>query len=419
MDEIEKVTTKFPSKKVNRTFIIFIAFLIFIIIIESIISIYLYAKPQTKVIEIIDEDIVYYSDKTVADFEYEEISKVAKKPKNINDVFVTGWIPDWDIADGFNSVKNREGTFDGFSIFWLLPQEDGSLKEVKNNLNPEIISYAKSKKIELIATLPLFDSRVLNKILNNPESYRRHIDQILQKVDQYDYDGIDLDYESIYLFDKKLFFQFLTELAEKLHSKNKKLVFTVSTKFGDEFQIIEYPSFIQTKMVQDYKKISDIVDEMRIMTYEFTDRSSAKAGPIGPLKWVEHIIKYAIYAGVPREKLVIGVHNYMYDWSDRNLANDDLNLLKWYSEIKVDSSLPRATAFYHKELAKIKQNYEYTEAFNEPWGEMVMKYNSKGQTRIIVYMNNKSIQMRKQLAADYGIKGVAYWRLGDEEGLAL
>lgn len=45
---------------------------------------------------------------------------------------------------------------------------------------------------------------------------------------------------------------------------------------------------------------------------------------------------------------------------------------------------------------------------------MVMKYNASGIGRTIVYPNERSINDRKQLAADYGIKGVVYWRLGDE-----
>ncbi|MBE0573830.1 hypothetical protein IH575_02930, partial [Candidatus Dojkabacteria bacterium] len=53
------------------------------------------------------------------------------------------------------------------------------------------------------------------------------------------------------------------------------------------------------------------------------------------------------------------------------------------------------------------------------WGEMMGEYDYGGVTRVVVWPNNESIQLRKQLAADYGIKGIAYWRLGDEGSLQL
>ena len=52
--------------------------------------------------------------------------------------------------------------------------------------------------------------------------------------------------------------------------------------------------------------------------------------------------------------------------------------------------------------------------FRSDWGEAIGRYDYKGQQRVVVYANDQSIELRKQLAKDYGIKGVSYWRIGGE-----
>ncbi len=385
--------------------------LVFLLIASIVLNTYFYVNPQITYSYRNSPYVVYYSNKTATQLEIEELQKVDRS--QTSDIYVTGWIPDWDLKDGLTTLKAQQNSFDSISPFWLLPQEDGTIKEVLNNANPEILSFAKKNNIKIIPTVPLFDFELLSKILNNKESFERHINEILNRVDKYDYDGIDLDYEATSLSDKKLFFDLLERLSGEMKSRNKTFVFTVMPKWGNE---LTYPSLPQTRLVQDYKMIADLVDEFRIMTYDFFGRTTTEAGPIGPLEWLERVLQYTIQEGVPRSKIVLGVHTYAYDWSDRPVA-PSVDLVNWYGNLANIQGLEPGDAYYYSALEKVMKDYELKYEFNTIWGEAVGRYIFEGKQRIVVFPTQQSIDMRKKLAKEYGIKGIAIWRVGDEGSL--
>lgn len=385
--------------------------LVFLLIASIVLNTYFYVNPQITYSYRNSPYVVYYSNKTATQLEIEELQKVDRS--QTSDIYVTGWIPDWDLKDGLTTLKAQQNSFDSISPFWLLPQEDGTIKEVLNNANPEILSFAKKNNIKIIPTVPLFDFELLSKILNNKESFERHINEILNRVDKYDYDGIDLDYEATSLSDKKLFFDLLERLSGEMKSRNKTFVFTVMPKWGNE---LSYPSLPQTRLVQDYKMIADLVDEFRIMTYDFFGRTTTEAGPIGPLEWLERVLQYTIQEGVPRSKIVLGVHTYAYDWSDRPVA-PSVDLVNWYGNLANIQGLDPGDAYYYSAVEKVMKEYELKYEFNSVWGEAVGRYMFEGKQRIVVFPTQQSIDMRKKLAREYGIKGIAIWRVGDEGSL--
>ena len=332
--------------------------LVFLLIASIVLNTYFYVNPQITYSYRNSPYVVYYSNKTATQLEIEELQKVDRS--QTSDIYVTGWIPDWDLKDGLTTLKAQQNSFDSISPFWLLPQEDGTIKEVLNNANPEILSFAKKNNIKIIPTVPLFDFELLSKILNNKESFERHINEILNRVDKYDYDGIDLDYEATSLSDKKLFFDLLERLSGEMKSRNKTFVFTVMPKWGNE---LSYPSLPQTRLVQDYKMIADLVDEFRIMTYDFFGRTTTEAGPIGPLEWLERVLQYTIQEGVPRSKIVLGVHTYAYDWSDRPVA-PSVDLVNWYGNLANIQGLEPGDAYYYSALEKVMKDYELKYEFN-------------------------------------------------------
>lgn len=374
---------------------------------------YFYENPRVITTIQVNENTIYFSNKSKRDIELEKIKQIGKQPKEISELESAAWIPDWDIPDGLQTVKNQPNAFTILSPVWFWVNEDGSLQFTSKSNWQEFINYSKNNNYELIPTITLFDADILNKILRSEENTQRHIDQIVSQVTENNYDGIDLDYESTYLKDRKLFLAFLKELSLELKARDKKLVFTVLPKWGD---YTVYESLPQTRMAQDYKEISNIVDEFRIMTYEFTGRSADQAGPIAPLEWMEDTVKYAINVGVPREKIMLGVHTYAYDWAEREVTKSIKGLDGEYLLNTSGEKEPGAALFYTS-IEKIRNSYVFNETFNELWGEAVGFYEFKGGNRVVVYMNDTGIELRKKLASNYGIKGIAIWRVGDEGSL--
>ncbi len=379
----------------------------------GVVTYYLYTNPQITYSYQNSITKIYSSNKSEKEIEQEILLKIEKQPKDISQLKVTGWIPDWDLSDGYETLVSQSNRFYSISPFWLIPDNDGTIKEVVNVVNPEIINYTSNNNIKLIPTIPLFDHDILSSILNNEENLNRHINEILERVDLYNYDGIDLDYESTKLEDRGLFFNFLEILSRELKSRGKILSFTVMPKWGDK---IYYPSLPQTRLIQDYKRIGELVDEFRLMTYDFNGKASLEASPIAPLEWIERVIQYAIYSGVPRDKIYLGVHTYAYDWSKRPTL-ENVDLINWYGNLLPIKDLPEASAYYFASVESVIRDYSMSYTYNTNWGEAIGEYVYNGEDRIVVFPNQQSIDDRKKLASDYGIAGIAVWRIGDEGSL--
>lgn len=344
------------------------------------------------------------------------IKSVEKQPKDVNSLYVTGWMADWGLSSGYNDLINRIDSFDGASPVWFTVNADGSLNEIYSTINNKLMQLSHQRDFELIPSIALFNSDIFTQILNNEENLTHHINQIVDKVIGYNYDGIDLDYEDSYLADKGRFFEFLSRLKSRLNEHGKILVFSALSKWGDN---IIYNISNQTRRVFDYKRISDNVDELRIMAYDYIGTGSRYAGPIAPLEWVEYVLKYAIFLGVPREKIVLGIHNYSYVWTERELlpAIDFLNTDSFYTYSYDFGN--NALSYNYEDVEYTLSNYSVNVSFNEFWGEKIARFTKDGIPRIMVYLGNDEIALRKKLAADYGVKGVSYWRLGENGNLQM
>jgi spore germination protein len=374
---------------------------------------YLYSNRQTQFVTEYRTVVFERSNKSVIEFEEEQLAKVDySTPSNIE---VGGWIPDWDMVDGLKSVESQEG-LDYISPVWFILGEEERLKANSYANGPGIMEQVEERGLSLVPAILQLNVDNLSRHLKDQKAIDKHIDNILGWVDEFDYDGIDLDYEVIYLKDKKNFYSFLKQLSDELHSRGKILAMAVlPIWYGSESST----SSPQTRKVQDYSEIAEYLDEVRLMTYELFYSGSQVAGPIAPINWMEATIRYAIATGIPRNKIVLGIPTYSYDWTDRDLAGDKIEYNNMGQAYYRPTNLENGVPLFNVSIEKIKIEYEYTEEYNEVWEDMVLKYKFNDTDRVVVYPNQRSLDARKAMAVKYGLKGVAYWRLGDEGSLIL
>lgn len=370
-----------------------------------------YNNPNTVTIEKTNEIKVYTSNKTDFDLEIETIRAVPKEPINQSDLKFYGWIPDWDMVDGFESLKNNP-QITSVSPFWFDLNDDGSLATNAYTNWSDLIDYTSSNNVMLVPTITSFEKDKLTKVLNSPENLTRFLDETVNYIQQNNYQGIDLDFESFYVSDQKPFLDLLKELKARLQPIGRKLYISSLAKWGNNI------SYAQSKSTLNYKAIGDIVDIFIIQGYSYSPINSNSIGPIGPIDWQEDVIRYAINEGIDRNKIVLGVNTYAQDWSERPIQYD---LLYYTAEglPSNDFDSEAAVSYYHKGVDSLLANYNVEQTFIENWGEVLGSYNYGGQKRYVVYPNKDSLDLRKKLAADYGLNGISFWRLGDEGTLQL
>ncbi len=313
----------------------------------------------------------------------------------------TAWIPPWDYNNGINSLKKMQSDFHSISPVTFQINNDGSLTERLNPELKELKALRQEKGIIIIPTISNFDSNVIKNILSNETNKQRHIDQITTLVRTYEYDGIDLDYESIAYENKQQFLDFVKDLSAELSKEKKALSITVLPKWGDD---VRYTGLVETRKVQDWAILSQYADEIRIMAYDFTPSSSSKEGPIAPIDWVEKVVSYA-KEKIPKEKIWLGIHLYSYEWVMPTKDSKDM-------KIKTNSytyNIVKSDILRHDYV-----NIKYNKDFEEGYAEYKC---SDNYFCILFYATPESVERRRSLANKHEIEGVAYWRLGGDEGL--
>lgn len=301
----------------------------------------------------------------------------------------SGWIPSWGFDLGFESLKSNQGIIDTAMPVLYSVDRNGRVvsRDVAEWRINELLRYCAENNIRVIPTIGSFDYDAMSAAFASKEAYRKQINTIVNEVERHGFDGIDLDYEKIRVNEKENFFLFLEELSRELKRNGRTLSVTVFAKWENA----NYTDHEQTRQVQDYVRIGQIADEVRIMAYDYTLQSSKTPGPIGPVNWIEDVLDYATNA-IANEKIWLGVHLYGYQWSES-----------------------RTVAFTYTTGQTIINNPNINAQFKESLGEGYAEFScDNGQSCTAYFQNQRGVEMRRELARKYNIAGVAYWRLGGE-----
>lgn len=370
---------------------IYLAFLFLLLIIISSFFIYseyqvnLYIPPSDQVIKS-HTNLIIYPSKHIREPKLKDIPEV-----NSLNVKYSGWIPTWAMDSGLISLKENIEKFESISPVFYHINEEGEIKKNTNFLNE--LKAATKGKIKLIPTISSFDADGLTKHLNNPSLLNKFLmDEIIQN----EFDGIDLNYESIYLKDKEAFFAHVDFLSKELRSRGKQLYVTVYAKWSEN---INYGFANQTRAVHDYKKISQYAHQIRIMTYDYTSQTSPTPGPIAPIEWIEEVLKYATNRVDP-SKLSLGIHLYGYVWNEKAYQKNQ----------------KRALGLSYRQISQIKnKNSSQQTIFNTNYKEKIIYYSEHDNEFYFGYYSDpETIKERILMAAKYGLKSVSFWRLGDD-----
>lgn len=302
---------------------------------------------------------------------------------------VAAWITtNWDVEDARRAFDKNLDVFDTISPFWYNMDPDGNLSTKGGARDVGLIQEAHQNGIRVIPTITNnFSSEKATQVLSTPASRKHHIEVILNEVLSHDFDGIDIDYENVATSDREAFSSFVTDLAAALHTRGKILSVTVQAKLSDT-------NNWNGPGATDYAVIGPIVDQFRIMTYDY-HRSNSDPGPIAPIPWIKQAIAYAKQYVAP-EKILAGLPFYGYDWSLTH-GEDDTSAITWDG--------------VQQELKQFHPTVEW----DAEAGESYYKYTSDGGENLVYFQDARSIKAKTEAIMESGVAGVTIWRLGSED----
>jgi len=224
------------------------------------------------------------------------------------------------------------------------------------------------------------DAWSVHALLSSPGATSDFYSNVLYLVGLYGYKGVNIDFEGLWPQDRDLFSQFLAGLKAQLAPKGLLLSVSVPAKTYDNPDDSWAGAY-------DYSAIGRSADLVALMTYD-EHWAGGSPGPVAALPWVESVLSYAVSV-IPPQKILMGIAAYGYDWSPSATSVVEFkqdNLLAGEGQIKWDSTSDSPYLYYY----------------------------SGGVEHVVWFENETSLAMKLQLVNQYGIAGIAFWRLGYE-----
>lgn len=291
----------------------------------------------------------------------------------------------WDYIN--YSFPNRNGKIEGVNVVspTLISLKKLGKGELDTRLGTNAVNYVtwahnNGYKVWVLASNESMKDTT-SEIVNDYKLREKFINNVIDIVVKYNFDGVNLDFENIKMSDKDAYSRLIIELAPRLKELGKVLSVDVTAPDGSE----------DWSLCFDRNKIAKVADYIVFMGYDQHGTSSSEPGTVAGYNWVEtNIGKFIDREEIDPDKIILGMPFYTRIWS---VQGDEFSSKIVFMDETYDS-LPTNTKTTWLETEK--QNYaEYT----------------KGNTTYKVWIEDlDSIKEKLNLVSKYKLAGAAYWR---------
>ncbi len=283
------------------------------------------------------------------------------------------------------SFRNFSRQIDSIASFSFCVDGNGNLASTAPREGAELARAEGSTALALIHNYNNggFDAAAAHKLLTNPASRQRLIENTARVLQKYGYRGVNVDLENIPPADRRYYSLLIQEFKQTLAPSGYLTTVSIPAKTHDDRWNPWSGGF-------DYRTIGKYADQVQIMTYDEHSLGNAP-GPVASLPWVEQVVRYAVQL-IPAEKILLGIATYGYDWSaagSRMIPASDIEVLtnKYGARPRWSNTDSVPYLYYYKDGIR-----------HEVW-----------------YENAASTSLKLDLVNKYGLMGVGIWRLGHEE----
>ncbi|MDO5423404.1 MAG: glycosyl hydrolase family 18 protein [Eubacteriales bacterium] len=320
-----------------------------------------------------------YTETLTTDFVEPEYTSIQKDYK-INMVWhqVTSQESNYNLLQDIADVKG----VNTISPTWFsIISNDGDISSLAN---PDYVTTAHGQNMEVWALVDNFSTEIdTTTVLSNTSSRKTLINQLVASAIRYDIDGINVDFEAIPEEAGDAYIQFLRELSVKCRKNG--LVLSVDDPVPMDFN---------THYHRDEQ--AEVVDYVIIMGYD-EHYVGSDAGSVASLPFATAGVQNTLAAGVPAEKIVLGIPFYTRLWQTDSEGN------------VISNAYGMDTAEY-----LVSENGA-TATWDETTGQDYAEFtDGEGYFCQIWLENEASLEEKVKLVQEYGLGGVSAWKLGFE-----
>ncbi|HET9742444.1 MAG TPA: glycosyltransferase [Terriglobales bacterium] len=224
------------------------------------------------------------------------------------------------------------------------------------------------------------------EFFNNPDgraNFRQQLDRFLASDSKFR--GVCIDFEDFDVSAQPGFNALMGELAADLHAKGYKIYINVPSDDNDF----------------NYKYLADNSDGLILMDYD-EHQTESKAGPIASQGFFVGNIQKALKL-VPRDKLIVAIGNYGYEWGNQPIDCPDGHKVKVCNLTVQDAWIHSSDSEAPVDLEPDSLNPHF--AFDE----------DDGTKHEVWFLDAVTAINEMRAARRLGIRTFALWRLGSED----
>lgn len=230
-----------------------------------------------------------------------------------------------------------------------------------------------------------FNNHLVKQVAESAEVQERLIQDLLETVKDRGYSGVDVDFEYILPEDGPGYAQFVGRLRQAMNEQGYRVSVALAPKIS-----ADQPGLLYEGM--NYRLLGQNADYVFLMTYEW----GYTYGPpmaVAPINKVRQVLDYAV-TEIPREKIIMGIPNYAYDWT-----------------LPFERGVTKAALIGNVEAVRIAAENGSEILFDETAQSPYFTYVRDGIQHEVWFEDVRSIEVKLRTADEYGLLGAGYWNL--------
>lgn len=346
----------------------------------------------------------YLKNKMLVEERSERISREFEEPE------FTHLLKDEPISLGWHQVTSPEAndkianvlqSTKGINVvsptWFYLNDNDGNLFSLADK---DYVDYCHKNDVEVWALVSNLENPDVDTtyVLTHTSARDYLTNQIISAAIEYNFDGINLDFEALSGEVGDAYIQFIRELSIKC--ENNDLVLSV-----DNYVPSSYTAFYNRK------EQAVFADYVIIMGYDEHTSISEDIGSVASIGFVEKGVTDTLLE-VPPEQTILAMPFYTRIWELTPKAGSGEDV-----ESASEGYIPYTFTCFEEGMQTVENRYTENGAqavWSEEDGQYVAEYQKDGKTYKMWIENESSLEEKLKIMKQHQLAGAAYWKLGFE-----
>jgi chitinase len=291
---------------------------------------------------------------------------------------------------------------------FLVADEDGKIRENRSCPSRELVAQSHQAGVRVLLSLGGWGwDKQFAAMVGKPEAEDRYVKSVMEIVEEYDYDGIDLDWEYPDTAEEVVGF-------ERLSRTFRKRLDELGQKKGRRlFQTMAVSANPPTLKWLTNELLLETMDWVNVMTYDYAGDWTNYAGHHSPLfasskqpgapRSTELTMKHLVDRGMPASRLAVGLPLYGKGFA----------VAEPYASTRGSSAqgrVPRGGGYSNiaRLLADQSWKRRWDDETKNPWAI------APDGAAVIGYDDAESISLKTEWAMKQGFRGVFFWQIGGD-----